>query len=269
MSGGWGLGGWGTSLYGTSVAPALEYAFATGDRGVRVHLSAPPQARGAAYAGDALNPATWRVTRDDTGADLVVASVSKYDTQTFDLVVLFPLGNADVSHTVVTVGLRDAAGVRVPTSSAAFDGCTLAPLVAPPVGTVGDLRNAPAPAPTGSVVDSVGGTLEVSSDGDLRLDGTEATVRKLILRRLTTPLGGFAHLPEYGFNLPVKGVIPPIQIPALRADIAAQVKREREVLEAAVQVQQAATGVLTISVQARLRTGTAVSVSTRVIPSAA
>lgn len=265
----WGLGGWGSSLYGVGASPALDYAFATGDRGVRVHLTAPPQANGAAYDGDALNPLSWRVVRDDTGADLVVAAVTRYDAQRFDLVLLFPLGPRGVQHTVTTLGLRDSAGVQVPSSSTTFDGCGLAPLAAPPVGTVGDIRNAIAPVPTGSVVDSIGGTLQTSDAGDLLLEGTTETVKKLILRRLTTPRGGFAHLPEYGYDLPVKGVIPPIQLPALQASIATEVRKEREVLEAAVRLQQDATGVLAITVQARLRTGTAVSVSARVIPAGA
>jgi hypothetical protein len=263
---GWGLGQWGTGTWGLLVEQifvTISTAQAIGDRLVEVTLSTIPQTLGAAYPGDALNPTSWSVTRD--GRELVVAAVEQVDETTFRLTTLFDLGNSTQINTVSTVGLRNAAGDVVPNSSEGFFGCALAPLSVPLPGTTGDLRNVQAQPIDNQTLLYVSGTLDVGAGNDYRLSGSAETVRKLILRRLTIPLGGFSWLPEYGFNLPVKATVSAQDLARLRDDIRTQVQKEPEVVEAGVRVQLLTTGIVSVEVQARLRTGTSVTVAARVV----
>ena len=259
---GYGYSAWGTSPFGAPVGlVSVIRAFAAGDRTVMVFLDFPPQALGPQYPGDALNPASWTVVSAPQNKDRVVALVEKISATQFKLTTLFALGSNTQANIVATHGLKNVSGVVQPDTSDSFVGCSQAPLVAVQAGQTGDLRNSQSQA----VDNAVSGTLEVNSEGDYALGSVEETVRKLIIRRLTIPKGGFAWLPDYGFDLPVKGLVSPQSLGVIRDDVRRQVLREPEVVECAVRASLQADGVVLVLVQARLRTGTSVSVATRVV----
>jgi len=271
---GYGYQAWGTSPFGGLTVGVVDFvrAFAAGDRIVLIELNYEPQHLGPQYPGDALNPASWTVigpVRNAAGvitgtSDRVVASVEYVNATTYRLITLFPLGPATDTLTVSTVGLRNPAGAVQPDASISFDGCAQAPQLVAQPGTTGDLRNIQP-----QVLDNqVSGTLQVGSDGDYQLGTVEETVRKLIIRRLTIPLGGFTWLPDYGLNLPVKGLVSPSQLPVIRDTIKNAVLREPEVVEVGVRVSLQGDGIVMVQVQARLRTGTSVNVATRVVAAA-
>jgi hypothetical protein len=271
---GYGYSAWGTSEWGGLSVGVIDFvrAFAAGDRIVLVELNYEPQHLGAQYPGDALNPASWTVVgpvRNAEGvitgtSDRVVASVEYVNATTYRLVTLFALGPATDTLTVSTVGLRNPVGAVQPDASISFDGCAQAPQLVAQRGTTGDLRNIQP-----QVLDNqVSGTLQVGSDGDYQLGTVEETVRKLIIRRLTIPKGGFTWLPDYGLDLPVKGLISPGQLPVIRDTIKNAVLRESEVVDCGVRVSLQGDGIVMVQIQARLRSGTSVNVATRVVAAA-
>ena len=271
---GYGYQAWGTSEWGGLSVGVIDFvrAFAAGDRIVLVELNYEPQHLGAQYPGDALNPASWTVVgpvRNAEGvitgtSDRVVASVEYVNPTTYRLITLFPLGPATDTLTVSTVGLRNPVGAVQPDASISFDGCAQAPQLVAQPGTTGDLRNIQP-----QVLDNqVSGTLQVGSDGDYQLGTVEETVRTLIIRRLTIPKGGFTWLPDYGLDLPVKGLISPGQLPVIRDTIKANVLKEPEVVDAGVRVSLQGDGIVLVQIQARLRSGTSVNVATRVVAAA-
>jgi hypothetical protein len=83
--------------------------------------------------------------------------------------------------------------------------------------------------------------------------GVELT-KKLILRRLTSGPDAYMHLGEgYGAGLRLKE--PVRNVTRFRARVKAQVLLEPDVAEANVSVELAPTGVLTIRIAARTRSG--------------
>ena len=102
---GYGYSAWGTSPWGAEVGlVSIIRAFAAGDRVVIVDLDFAPQALGAQYPGDALNPASWLVVSSPQGEDRVVAQVEKLSDTRFRLVTLFALGPQAQTNIVSTHG---------------------------------------------------------------------------------------------------------------------------------------------------------------------
>jgi hypothetical protein len=254
---GWGTGSWGTSPWGTgagaSTALSVSYAFASAQNRVTVALTAEPAHVNAAAPGDALNPATWTLTRLDTAASFTILSVAEVATTTngYELTTLEPLGDLSVTHRVTAVALVDVAGnAAVPPLSADFNGIL--------AQAGGD-----APTPADDVVDlryyhvsrnPIGGTLNIGSDGDYQVMGGVELVRKLIIRRLTTQPGEFFHIPDYGFPYSPKDVVRPVQLIKLKASLRETILLEPEVIDAGVALTlDAAAGVLTVDVRAQLQ----------------
>lgn len=84
--------------------------------------------------------------------------------------------------------------------------------------------------------DSMLGTFPVDELGDYAKDDGLTSVKKRIIRRLTTRKGAFAHLPNYGVDVPanVKRLALPGLREALAADAEEQVRQEPEVVDAKV-----------------------------------
>ena len=108
-----------------------------------------------------------------------------------------------------------------------------------------DLSNPPTPH-------SPAGTLVLRAGGDYQTDTGPALLKKLILRRVTTPRGAFFHLPDYGLGLRVKEPLPTPELFKLKAELELQVKREPDVDAVAATVLYDRSGHL--SVQLRVRT---------------
>ena len=83
------------------------------------------------------------------------------------------------------------------------------------------------------------GTYQLTDAGDFGLDKSEASsLRKRVIRRVTTVAGGFFHLPGYGAMPKLKGLLTVDAAERLQARILAQVRQEPDVVDASVTVQQ-------------------------------
>jgi len=84
--------------------------------------------------------------------------------------------------------------------------------------------------------DSLLGTFPVDDQGDYARDEGLTSLKKRIIRRLTTRKNAFAHLPGYGVDMPanVKRLALPGLREALAADAEEQVRQEPEVIDARV-----------------------------------
>ena len=265
---GWGRDSFGWSPYGASVIGtglSVVSAFAISTNSVQITLSGVPQNNNYLRAGDALNPATWMVQRQDTMAFFDVAQVQIVEPTIYVVFVFEPFGSVAVTHTISTNSLLDQSGNLIsPPRSANFSGILYEGAVSPNAKAVArgvysqDIAN---PQAALLANNAFGGTLVVTSGGDYALVSGPDLVKKLIIRRLTTRVGTFFHLPNYGINLPLNQPVPFSSLPSLQAQAQQQVLMEPEVATCSVTVSiDVNSGVLTFNVQAVLKvTGAVVS----------
>lgn len=268
---GWGLDGWGIEPWGgVSPLPPLNIvsAVAISTKELQVALNREAQVLAPTVAGDALNPASWVIQRLDTGFFFSVLSIRQTGPTVFVINVLQDWGSSLVTHRVLSTTLLDVDGNPIsvpPLNQADYLGllnaetATASDKAARGQNAVRDIAN-PQTKTTGELT-TFGGTLVINDAGDYELEQDSALLKKLVLRRLTTQRGGFFHLPNYGVGLNVKGLLPAANLIKLRADIIRQVRREPEVAAAVVQLALGRSNVLTVRVQAQLKTGGTVDFS--------
>lgn len=273
---GWGKDEWGTSPWGAAVplAPlALDNARAISTKEVEVTLNRAPQAIAPTIPGDALNPATWVMQRLDTGAFFSVIAVRRTTSTTLVVTVLQDMGSVRVQHRILTTTLLDENGNPIsnpPLNRFDFEG--ILDVEAKDALTrarrrsnaIRDIANPP--VPVSGEISSIGGTFIINSGGDYELETGPSLVRKLIIRRLITPRGGFFHLPDYGLGLGTKELLPTSDLIQLRTEIFNQTLREPEVEDATVRLVLGAQNDLTVRVSARISSGELVDVAFQVTP---
>ena len=230
---------------------AVNYAFALAVNRVRVAFSTAPLASARTVPGSAMNPASWGsgVQRLDTGAYLPIAAVEQVDALTFDLTLGANLGAANVQHrvTAATVVNVDCTGVSPDSADIAGLFATAGATSDPPPS---DFRNWSAPR------NPAGGTLQIGTDGDYRMESGVEYERKMIIRRLTTDPGGFFYLPDYGAGIATKRNYSTAALPRLQRELQRQVMLEPSVASAQVTVTlHPGQGILNIVVAAKLRNG--------------
>lgn len=252
---GWGSGSYGGSPWGGAAAAAtgmsISYAFASATHRATVVLTSEPSHLSPAALGDALNPASWAVTRTDTGAAYTVVAVAELGSLTYELSLLEPLAGLAVTHRVNGAALVDVSGNAI-----------VAPTLAEFSG-IRALAGGDAPTKQDAVVDlryyhvsrnPIGGALNIGSDGDYQVMGGEELVRKLIIRRILTQPGEFFHLPNYGFPYAPKGIVRATELLGIRKAIRDAVAEEPEVRDAGVALTlDGAAGILYVKVQAQLQ----------------
>jgi len=246
---GWGQGQWGLSTWGLGSVEVLYLvaAYANSTRSVRVELSRPARAGNPTRLGDATNPASWTVTHPATGRTYTVLGAVMVGPQTVELYVLEAFPPYPQELRVTATALRDAGGALVD-SPAFLPFLGVTPAVAAGVAAARDLAN-----PQFDEADRLGGVLRVTTAGDYETHSGEALLKKLVLRRLMTTPGGFAHLPNYGLGLQVKEPLVLQDLQKLRAEIRRQLSYEPEIATADVQLTfNTAAAVLTVRVQAVL-----------------
>lgn len=262
---GWGKDQWGLESWGSaaSLDPlAIESAVAINTKTVQVTLNREAQVIASTVAGDALNPATWVIQRLDTGFFFSVLSIVQISPLVFNVSVLQDFGPSSVTHRILSTTLLASEGSPIagpPLNQADFAG--LLSVAAKDeraranqrINAVQDVANPPFPTVGDNT--TIGGTLQIDSSGDYRLESGAPLLRKLIIRRLTTPVGGFYHLPDYGVDLGVKKLLPAANLIKLRADINRQVQREPEVETSDVQLELGSDNDLTVRVKALLSFG--------------
>jgi hypothetical protein len=235
-------------------------AVATSTHTVLVTLSTPPLASSLIAAGDALNPATWTVVRDDTGLSFTVLESTMFDSVNFELYVLEPLAGWRITHTVSAPDLLDPFGDPiVPPESADFLGVESSALPYEQAGVVDiDLANPQTP-PTGTP-----GTIRTTAAGDYDTEGGVALAEKLILRVITTAQGGFFYMPNFGLGLQPKLIVTIASLGALKAAVIRAVEGLSIVNSADAALSWDNTnGVLTVTVSAQLNSGQTVQVVNR------
>jgi len=214
---------------------------------VRVVTSSEPKHSGRSIQGDALNPRTWRVIRDDTGDDLLVGAVAMVNVTTFDLLVEQAFGGVTVLHFVTTATLLAIDNTPMTDASwAQFLGIVAATRAGAQGGSV-DLLNATVPAS-----DRVGGTFKVVSGDYARQSGADLYT-KMVLRRLLSRKGGFYHLRDYGLGLVLKEPMPIGSIARLKTEIERQVRLEPETVDVRASIVISGEGIELITIQSRIQ----------------
>lgn len=104
--------------------------------------------------------------------------------------------------------------------------------------------------------DTLRGIWILDSKSDIALhDGLDA-LKKRVIRRLISVLGGFYHLPEYGANLKAKELFNATKLSLIRRDALDQIRREEEVRKVSVLATSPASGVLVLNVSITASFGT-------------
>jgi hypothetical protein len=188
-----------------------------------------------------------------------IASIDQVDAFTFDIFLVQALGPGNVQHQVGSLTLLKPTGAVITSPYyALFNGLA----ASQPAGVIvrqRDLANPPAP----SGLNSVGGTLVMDASGDYKLVSGAALLKKLILRRLMTRPGEFAHLPNYGLGFAIKEPLRAVDLITLRGDVEAQVLLEPDVATANVLLSfDNAQGIVVCRIRATMRsTGETVDTS--------
>lgn len=235
ISGGWGNnwggGPWGDG-FGPLAAPApgfyLTGARATTSRSFQVTFSEDPKFVSPLAADDASNLANWTLTRLDTleVISLLTVRLVTGHSDTIEFVIVGEFVSQVVTYRITGANIiSTTVDPLIDPKSADFIGMPAAKPTALPSQLQVDIRN---PQTEGT---QLNGALIVTTAGDYELEGGDALLRKLILRRLTTMPGEFYHLSDrdYGLGLKTKAPLVSTDLVSLKAIIEAQVAREPEV----------------------------------------
>lgn len=239
---------WGTYWGGFGGAALTPAAWAVGERQVWVTFARPPLARSTITQGDALNPASWAVTRGDTGASLLVMGVRAVTSNTFEVYTLRKFGPFLVPHTV-TANVVDALSLGGVSLTRTFAGCVFTPAAAVRGGTV-DVANpyflGEGGEPTAHLV--------VGSSGDYQHESGVPLWRKLAIRRITSLPSEFFHLSPttYGLGLRVKEVPGAGRLAELQAEMVQQLLREPEFERVGVRLRLTSDGALLVQLRVRI-----------------
>lgn len=210
---------------GPAPTVALVQAIAISTRTVEVTLTNPPLATSPQLAGDALNPATWVITRLDTGDPFTPIFVLQVSPTVFDITVDRNFAPWQVTHRVNAAALLqpDYSPIVAPTTED-FAGVTSSDTGKSIQTGPRDLVNLQTP------INPVGGTLQINAGGDYVTESGAAYVKKLILRRLYSTPGDWFHLPDYGLGLRINVPMGTADLVKLKQRVVQQVLLEREVL---------------------------------------
>lgn len=248
----WGLSAWGLTPHGLDSLAAfyIVEAHPRGETVIRVTLSRAAAKVSSTAIGDALNPRTWTVLRNDTLQEFTVLSVREVQLgNVFELLLLQPLFGSGIDHTVKSFTLKAENGWLIDTPrSVLLDGCQAD-------------KNTSQASP-GSQVDLAkpqlddgleGAVFRVGDGGDYDVESGLPYLRKLLIRRLTTSPAGFFHLPAYGMGLRLKEPMTPPRMVQLRAEIERQLLQEPDVAQARVSLRLGADGQLQILLAVKLQ----------------
>lgn len=215
----------------------------------------------------------WSVTPVGLGDIVTVVSVTEQVSETQWRLSLTPgMSLGSLAYTITF----DDTGSGLPVDSACLSLTVLSPAAAAVVPTPltallttdlpFDIAN-PQLVRDAAVIDPPPlGQYQVTDRGDFALDNRLQSLRKRIMRRISTSVGGFALLPGYGFAIAEKGIVRPSELVRLAADAKAQTEREPEVVRATVSVQQLRTApeIVVVFVKARTTLGIDVEANQRV-----
>lgn len=236
---------------------------------VLVTFSTAPLAQSNIFAGDALNPASWTISRVDTGALFNVMTVNQVSATSFKVLIYERFASYLVQHSVSAPTLVDPFGVTIGlANSATFYGILAdvnqnqAAQAAANRYTLSDIANPPFPVTDNN---SGGGSRIITASGDFKTESGNALLKKLIARRLMTTPGEFFHLPEYGIGIRLKEPLKSSDLRALKKTIEDQISLEPEVSTVnASLLQDQATGILTATIRVTTVIGDGITIDHRI-----
>lgn len=240
----------------TTLAPQL--ALADTLRTAIVGFQGPfaPLAFSPITPGDALNPATWVIRNTRTTAQKTVFGARMFrpvwgvlNTWYVQILLSEPWEAYDTFSIEFGTLLDEAYLPVAGPVTYLFLGCAYVATVGLPGVTeqmLVDVYNQ-------QKDDTLSGSLVVGSQGDYLNQTGEQLIKKLIYRRLTTPLGAFRHLPDYGVGLFEKMPYSPADLSQLKLKIEAQVAQEREISAVSASISLSDEGLMLIKMQVRLR----------------
>ncbi len=116
-----------------------------------------------------------------------------------------------------------------------------------------DLANPQLPSQAGA--NQSLGTLYVDDTGDYTNDSGRDSLKKRIIRRITTIPGGFFHLPNYGVTLREGTLLTSTELRRLQIETESQTRQEPEVINARTTVSQIQPGIVRLNVRVQDSTG--------------
>lgn len=242
--GSFGSGGSGSSSFGGGASLFVVSAEQEALNAILVTFSVAPDARDPATSWDALNPSNWTIVAIDPvdAPPRLVQYVERGPTS--EQVRVFadgPLG-APATYRIIASAAVQAAGGGVIDPSLSCRSATFAThpptRVLPAVALTDpetDLAN-PQTAAEGS--SALLGTYQITDQGDLANETGRPYLRKRILRRASTGISEFFHLPGYGFAESIKGTIRPSMLARMQSRAQAQIMREPDVAACVVRAFQ-------------------------------
>jgi hypothetical protein len=222
---------------------------------VGVTFNAAPLQGGSLVPGSIYDIRTLTISSPNR-AHYTVLAVDKISDTVWLFTIFERMEDWRTTHTVSFVGLLDASSKPMDPgfTSITFPGLQDAATLAPPeqVRTPTDIHNASIFTSPGA---KVPGTLAIGPGGDYEEDSGISLIKKLVIRRLLTPKGGFFHLPDYGLGLAVKEPINPTRIMELKTDIERQCKLEPEIGAVSAGISVGSNGVTVITIAGTTRSG--------------
>jgi len=226
------FGGDAEAFFGAAAPLALSFAYATSETSLRIGLTREPQNLTPYLEGDVYTPLTWRVTRLDTGQDLIVIGVRRFDHPlVWDLFTLRRLGVVAVRHRVSSTTLRTRSGIRIAAPNRIdFAGTkntnALDPL--PRYQGVVDIRNRSL---------EEGPTIQIGGRGLYEVEAKIEALKKRLKRMLITAPGTLPGDDTFGIGFKEKEPLPIGDITALQRRIEEGFLRDPEVRSAAVELE--------------------------------
>lgn len=251
--------GFGSYTFGTgnfgNTAPAVALGLLCVDscdqshtNGIQVVFGpAQPQMLDPFSPDDALNAANYTLTATaPAGAtERMVQWVERIDDYTVQLWLDGPV-DAGATYALVVSGVLDVDCVPI---STLCDGCAFDafnPEPTPNAITTEDDKSLDVANPQlmqdaqqRDGQDAPLGSFQINQRGDYALEANPHYLRKRIIRRATTRLGQFFHLPGYGFGQPLKGRLSPSVLRSIQGEALRQIQQEPDVATASVRVRQA------------------------------
>lgn len=221
-----GLTEWGLSVWGTDSSLYLESAVALTTHAVLVTTSYPMRMSSPLGVGDALNPSTWAVYRDDNSYNWTVVGCARVNDRRIILYLRTALQSWNRTHTVRTTELRSSSGVLIVAPyELTFRGVL-------PTTAISEPR---VPFDLASTNANAGGLRTTEAGSYERVFGDDM-IRKMVLRRITTFPGSYFHIapPEFGADIKSKEAIRNSALIALKTKIELEIMQEPGVLNAKV-----------------------------------
>lgn len=221
----------------------------------RLTFSRTVQMSGLLDAGDGTLKSHYAFAEDDTTVGLdgsparpvraVYATRGPIDTQV-DVVIDRPFTPYPSVYEVLVQGLIADSGVVLPGIEAATFFGLYRGIRAPVADLVVPSRDFANPQSLSGLVGTLPnttdarqlGTLPIDETGDLAYDEGLVSYKKRVFRRLTTPLGRYLHLPNYGVTIyqRIKQLARPGLVQSLAAEAEQQIRQEPETLGVAVTI---------------------------------